>query len=89
MIPDRHPEIPARQALLRARLAQEGVDAWLKEGRVTPDVAGLVYLAKFAYFTGQITKREIAELLGLDPRERRELVKSWYDEHRKRGCGTC
>ena len=53
----------------------------------TPET--LTYLAKFAYMTGLINKAEIKRFLNLDSRAVKKLVKSWYDDHRERGCGTC
>lgn len=67
----------------------QGVEQWT-EGKIDgPDLAGLVYLCKFGFFTAVLTKKQIADILGLDRRELRELVKGWYDDHRRKGCGTC
>ena len=89
MIPEDDPGIAPHFESLRRRIAAQGVEAWLKDLGPVPNIDGLVYLCKFAFFTGLITKSEIAAILGLDRTERRLIVKSWYDDHRKKGCGTC
>ena len=45
----------------------------------------LIYLCKFAFFTGILTKSQIGELLGADRAELKGLVRSWYDDHRRKG----
>jgi hypothetical protein len=89
MIKANHPELTPRYHMLYKRVQDQGVEQWLKENLEGPSVEGLVYLCKFAFFTGIITKAEIGRLLELSPDERRNLVKSWYDDHRQKGCGTC
>jgi len=89
MIAPDSPDILPRFQELKRRIQAQGVDSWLNPDKTTPDREGLLYLCKFAFFTGIVTKAEIARILELDRQERKELVKSWYDEHRERGCGTC
>ena len=89
MIQPDHPELNDRFHILYKRVQAHGVEQWLKDSLDGPSVEGLVYLCKFAYFTGIITKAEIGRLLELTHGERRNLVKSWYDDHREKGCGTC
>ena len=89
MIAPDHPELAERYRMMYERVKNQGVEQWLKENLEGPNVDGLVYLCKFAFFTGIITKAEIGRLLELSTAERRNLVKSWYDDHREKGCGTC
>ncbi len=89
MIEPDHPELSQRYYMLYKRVQDQGVEQWLKENLDGPSVDGLVYLCKFAFFTGIITKSEIGRLLELSTKERRDLVKGWYDDHRAKGCGTC
>lgn len=89
MIAPDHPELSKRYHMLYQRVQAQGVEQWLKESLSGPSVEGLVYLCKFAFFTALITKAEIGSLLDLTKAERRALVKSWYDDHREKGCGTC
>jgi hypothetical protein len=84
-----HPELTQRYNMLYKRVEAQGVEQWLKDSLDGPSVDGLVYLCKFAFFTGIITKAEIGRLLEISAAERRDLVKSWYDDHRAKGCGTC
>ncbi|MFI5355599.1 MAG: hypothetical protein ACHQX0_08320 [Desulfobaccales bacterium] len=81
--------ISASYARLLARIAAQGVAPWL-EGKVKgPDREGLIFLCKFGYFTGILTKAEIGQTLKMDRGELKQLVRSWYDDHRAKGCGTC
>ena len=89
MIPPNDPCIAPNFNQLHRKITAQGVEAWLKELPPAPNLESLVYLCKFAFFTGLVTKSEIAGILGLDRKERRDLVKSWYDDHRAKGCGTC
>ncbi|KMY67319.1 hypothetical protein AAU61_10725 [Desulfocarbo indianensis] len=89
MISPDHPDIPRRYEALYQRVRAQGVEQWLKENLEGPSLEGLIYLCKFAFFTALITKAEIGSILELDAGERRQLVKSWYDDHREKGCGTC
>ena len=89
MLPRAHASINAHFTNLLARIGSEGVDSWLDPKKLNPDLDGLIYLCKFAYFTGMLTKAEISRVLDLDSAERKALVKSWYDDHREKGCGTC
>ena len=89
MIPPQDPTIPESFHRLLARIAAQGVSQWV-EGKVDgPSLEALIYLCKFSFFTGILTKGEIGEVLGLDRQELKHLVKSWYDDHRAKGCGTC
>lgn len=89
MIDRRDPNIAAGcQSLLKSIRAQ-GVEGWLREISDPPTLEDLVYLCKFAFFTGIVTKSEIARLLQADRAERKALVRSWYDEYREKGCGAC
>ncbi len=89
MIAENDPGIPKKFQELRDRIAAQGVEQWLAEKADQPSLDSLVYLCKFGFFTGILTKAEIATILGLDRQERKALVKSWYDDHREKGCGTC
>ncbi len=89
MIAPDHPELTERYHMLYKRVQDQGVEQWLKDNLDGPSVDGLVYLCKFAFFTALITKAEIGRILEIDKTERRALVKSWYDDHREKGCGTC
>jgi hypothetical protein len=89
MIDQDHPELEERFQMMYQRVRDQGVEQWLKENLDGPSPDGLVYLCKFAFFTGIITKAEIGSLLELSREERKQLVKSWYDDHREKGCGTC
>ncbi len=89
MIAINDPAIPQKFQSLRDRIAAQGVEQWLAEKADQPSRDSLVYLCKFGFFTGILTKAEIAEILGLDRAERKALIKSWYDDHREKGCGTC
>jgi hypothetical protein len=74
---------------LRAAIAAQGVEGWLSGKADDPSLESLIYLCKFAFFTGILTKAEIGRVLGADRSELKALVKGWYDDHRTRGCGTC
>lgn len=89
MIDQDHPELNKRFQMMYQRVRDQGVEQWLKDNLDGPSPDGLVYLCKFAFFTGIITKAEIGSLLELSRAERKQLVKSWYDDHREKGCGTC
>lgn len=89
MLEPRHPSIISHFTNLLSRVGAEGVDSWLNPEKLKPDLDGLIYLCKFGYFTGVLTKAEIGRVLDLKPPERKELIKSWYDDHREKGCGTC
>lgn len=67
---------------------QEVID-WVVERLSDRTEENLVYLTKFAYMTGLINKAEIKRYLGVDSQEAKRLVRSWYDEHREKGCGIC
>lgn len=84
-----HPDITARHNQLRRAIAAQGVEGWLSDKADHPSVDSLVYLCKFAFFTGILTKSQIGGLLEADRAELKSLVKSWYDDHRAKGCGTC
>lgn len=71
------------------RIEAQGVAPWI-EGKVKgPDREGLIFLCKFGFFTGILTKAEIGQMLKLERGELKQLVRSWYDDHRAKGCGTC
>jgi len=89
MRPENDPEITKLHSQLRRRITAQGVEGWLSERADPPSLESLVYLCKFAFFTGILTKAEIGRILGADRPELKGLVKSWYDEHRSKGCGTC
>lgn len=89
MLPPDDPTIPASYARLLARITAQGVAPWI-EGKVRgPGRDGLIFLCKFAFFTGILTKAEIGQALKMDRGELKQLVRSWYDDHRAKGCGTC
>lgn len=89
MIAENDPAIPEEFQRLRARIAAQGVEQWLADKDERPSRDSLIYLCKFGFFTGILTKAEIARILRLDRQERKALIKSWYDDHREKGCGTC
>jgi hypothetical protein len=62
---------------------------WVVDKVAQPTPENLVYLAKFAYMTGLINKAGLKTYLGVDGIEAKRLVRRWYDDHRRRGCGTC
>ncbi len=89
MIAPDHPDIPRRCQRLLEHIRAQGLEQWVEDKAPRCDRDGLIYLCRFAFFTGLITKAEIARVLELSPAERRRLIKSWYDQHREKGCGTC
>ena len=89
MLPPNDPDIPSRHQRLRSAVKAQGVEGWLSEKAEVPSVESLIYLCKFAFFTGILTKAQIGEILRADRSELKALVKSWYDDHRAKGCGTC
>lgn len=89
MLASDDPSIPQGYNSLLRRIEAQGVAPWI-EGKVRgPDRDGLVFLCKFGFFTGILTKSEIGRTLKLDREELKQLVRSWYDDHRAKGCGTC
>lgn len=84
-----HPDIAQRHRRLRAAIAAQGVEGWLRDIAEQPSRDSLIYLCKFAFFTGILTKAQIGDILEADRGELKALVKSWYDDHRRKGCGTC
>ncbi len=89
MINEKDASIPHSYDRLLKRIAAQGVAPWI-EGKVKgPDRDGLIFLCKFGFFTGILTKAEIGEFLRADRRELKSLVRGWYDDHRAKGCGTC
>ena len=89
MLPPNHPDIINRHQRLRSAVKAQGVEGWLSDKADAPSVDSLIYLCKFAFFTGILTKAQIGEILRTDRGELKALVKSWYDDHRAKGCGTC
>jgi len=89
MRPATDPEIPSLHQQLHLRIAAQGVEGWLSDKAGPAGLESLVYLCKFAFFTGILTKAEIGRVLGADRAELKALVKGWYDDHRAKGCGTC
>ena len=89
MISEQDPRIPEHYHSLMRLIEAQGVRQWTEDKVHGPDLAGLVYLCKFGFFTGILTKAQIGQILGLDRADLKHLVKSWYDDHRARGCGTC
>ncbi|MCB2192935.1 MAG: hypothetical protein KQI62_15295 [Deltaproteobacteria bacterium] len=84
-----HPDIAKRHQQLRSAIKAQGVEGWLSEKADSPSRESLIYLCKFAFFTGILTKSQIGRMLEADRAELKGLVKSWYDDHRAKGCGTC
>ena len=74
---------------LLSRIRAQGVEGWLRDLSGGPSRESLEYLCKFAYFTGILTKAEIGAMLDISRPQLKALVKSWYDDHRQKGCGTC
>jgi len=70
-------------------IRQNAVRTWVDDRLDHPTAENLAYLAKFAYLTGLINKSEIGAYLGLDRAQVKALVRRWYEEHRKSGCGMC
>ena len=89
MIAENDPSIAPNFHILFARIKAMGVEQWTADKNPQPDLDGLVYLCKFGFFTGMLTKAQIGEILQMQPRERKLLVRGWYDDHRRKGCGTC
>ena len=89
MLDPDHPDIARRHQQLRRAIAARGVEGWLADKADHPSVDSLIYLCKFAFFTGILTKSQIGECLGADRAELKDLVRGWYDDHRRKGCGTC
>ncbi len=89
MIDPSDPNIRPRHAELLARIRAQGVEGWLSEKAQPPSLDSLVYLCKFAYFTGMLQKSQIGAILGVSRDELKRLVRAWYDDHRQKGCGTC
>lgn len=89
MIDAADPQIEPLFLQLKRRVEAHGVQDWLTEKAASPSRDALIYLCKFGFFTAILTKAEIAEILQMDRAELRATVKSWYDDHRARGCGTC
>lgn len=89
MIQDNDPRIKVLFDDLLERINSHGVKQWTEERDPQPDQEGLTYLCKFGYFTGILTKGEIAGILDIDRPTLKKMVKSWYDDHREKGCGTC
>ncbi|MCB2187398.1 MAG: hypothetical protein KQJ78_13325 [Deltaproteobacteria bacterium] len=83
------PEIPAKFAEMHRKITAMGVEGWLSSQAASPSLDALVYLCKFAYFTGIFNKAELAVMLGADRTELKHLVRAWYDDHRAKGCGIC
>ncbi|MCF8034118.1 MAG: hypothetical protein K9K66_15565 [Desulfarculaceae bacterium] len=83
------PEIAKQHAVLQQAIIAQGVKAWLSEKAQPASLDSLIYLCKFAFFTGILTKSQIGQVLGADRPEVKALVRGWYDDHRARGCGTC
>ncbi|MBU0516410.1 MAG: hypothetical protein KJ621_16760 [Proteobacteria bacterium] len=74
---------------LAAVIRQNAVRTWVDDRLDEPSAENLTYLAKFAYLTGLINKSEIGTYLDLDRAQVKALVRKWYEEHRKTGCGMC
>ncbi|MCB2228646.1 MAG: hypothetical protein KQH53_18360 [Desulfarculaceae bacterium] len=83
------PEIAKHHEQLSRAIKAQGVEGWLSEKAQPVSLDSLIYLCKFAFFTGILTKSQIGEILGADRTELKHLVKGWYDDHRAKGCGTC
>lgn len=89
MIANNDPRIGPLFDHLLARINAHGVKQWTEDRNPQPDLEGLLYLCKFGFFTAILTKAEIARILDMERPELKKLVKSWYDDHREKGCGTC
>ena len=89
MLKQDDPSIPSSCHTLLAHLKSHGVSQWAEDKVKSHDRDALIYLCKFSYFTGILTKAEIGRYLKLDRPELKKLIKSWYDDHRSKGCGTC
>ncbi len=70
-------------------IRDNAVKTWVDDRLDAPSLDNLTYLVKFAYLTGLITKAEIRDYLVLDRTQVKHLVRKWYDEHRRKGCGMC
>lgn len=92
MIAPDDPSIETSYRRLVALVEAAGVKRWAQERLDAlggPSLESLVYLCKFGFFTALLTKAQIGQFLGADRGELKALVKSWYDDHRAKGCGTC
>lgn len=89
MIAPDHPSIPEAWSSLKRLIDAHGVEQWTNGKAAEPTLDSLVYLCKFGFFTGILTKAQIGRTLGLDRAELKAMVKGWYDDHRAKGCGTC
>ena len=88
LTPDDPSIAPSCQTLL-ALLKSHGVSQWAEDKVKSLNRDYLIYLCKFSYFTGILTKAQIARFLKLERPELKKLIKAWYDDHRSKGCGTC
>jgi hypothetical protein len=78
-----------RFARLADLIRANAVGTWVDDRLDAPGPENLTYLAKFAYLTGLITKAQIRDYLDVDRNQAKLLVRGWYDEHRRKGCGMC
>jgi len=81
--------IPASVQELLALLENHGMRQWAEGKFSHPSREALIHLCKFGYFTGLLSKAQIASYLKLDRPDLKNLLKAWYDDHRSKGCGTC
>ena len=89
MIQPSDPRLIANIKHLKGLIQAQGVEQWLKEMADEPTVEALIYLCKFGFFTGILTRAQIADMLQVERKALKPLVKSWYDDHLAKGCGTC
>jgi len=89
MLAQDDPSIPASFQKLLAPLETHGVRQWMEGKFGPPDRDALIHLCKFGYFTGLLSKAQIAIYLKLDRPALKKLLRAWYDDHRRKGCGTC
>lgn len=83
------PAIALICAQLKQRIKAAGVQDWLSQKASAPSLEALLYLCRFGFFTAILSKAEIARALDMERKDLKKLVKSWYDDHREKGCGTC
>lgn len=89
MISPDDPTIEASFQRVLALIRAQGVEQWTQGKIDGPNLDGLLYLCKFAFFTAVLTKKQIADILDLDRDEMRGMVRGWYEDHRRKGCGAC
>lgn len=89
MIEPGHPSIRDNCLSLIRLIQAQGAGQWLEGRTERLDRDTLLYLCKFAFMTALVTKAQMAVILEADRQELKQLVRGWYDDHRRKGCGMC